>query len=199
MAKFVAWRSLPALAQPPLVVIDIGYSEASSSCGVWSATLARCQGCQFHLAANRVGAELNRLLSASQRPMLVVEAPLSRSHNSKGNPAARGPFEGGRRWYVQPGATTCLGAIRLLEILGPMLTGKVWIAEAFLSNKQGKSKHWHDAKTIFDQFWNGAPIEPSAPDCSPLCGDISGVPEVRVFHAPALLPAGPADGDDQSA
>lgn len=97
------------------------------------------------------------------------------------NPTPRGNFENGRRWYVQSGAMVTLAAIRLLEMLSAKLTGDIWIAEAFLSNKDESTAHWQDAMEIHTQFWSTPPIIPGAAEICPLCGLIDGVPDVRVF------------------
>lgn len=185
--KFIAWYSASAATRPPLVVIDLGYSEANQSCGVWYDGATVKNSCQFYLAVELAAQQLNAVLDRDMRPLLVVEAPLSRAHNAKGNPTARGSFENERRrWYVQPGAIVTLGVIRLLEALCQKLDDDVWIAEAFLSNKSNEDKstrHWRDAMQIHAEFWNAPPIIPAASEICPLCGLVAGVPEVRVFAA----------------
>jgi hypothetical protein len=191
MAKFIAWNNSASTGRPPLVVIDIGYSESDQSCGVWHDGATVRNSCQFYRAIELVAAQLNAALALDARPLLAIEAPLSRAHTARGNPTPRGDFEDGRRWYVQSGAMVTLAAIRLLEVLSAKLTGDVWIAEAFLSNKDESTAHWRDAMEIHTQFWSTPPIIPSAAEICPLCGLIDGVPDVRVFAVnaeAALLP-----------
>src|SRR5207244_1068467 len=113
--KFIAWKDTSGTVRPPLVVVDIGYSEFGASCGVWHAEATVRNSCQFYRAAELAAQQLNSALARDVRPLLVIEAPLSRAHNKRGNPAARGSFEGGRRWYVQSGAMVTIAAMRLLE------------------------------------------------------------------------------------
>ena len=191
MAKFIAWNNSAPTLRPPLVVIDIGYSESDQSCGVWHDGATVRNSCQFYRAIELTVAQLNTALARDARPLLVIEAPLSRAHTTRGNPTSRGDFEDGRRWYVQSGAMVTLAAIRLLEVLSGKLTDDVWIAEAFLSNKDESTAHWQDAMEIHTQFWSAPPIIPRAAEICPLCGLIDGVPDVRVFSVNAevaLLP-----------
>jgi hypothetical protein len=182
MPKFIAYNSGALATLPPLVVIDIGYSESDSSCGIWHDGAPIRNSCQFYRAIELVAAQLNAALARDVRPLLVIEAPLSRAHTARGNPTLRGDFEKKRGWYFGSGAMMALAAIRVLEMLSAKLTGDVWIAEAFLSNKKGsKTPHWRDAMEIHTQFWSTSPIIPNASEIGPLCGWIEGVPEVRVF------------------
>jgi hypothetical protein len=147
----------------------------------------RCDGatvknsCQFYRAVELTALQLRSALARDMRPLLVIEAPLSRAHNSRGNPTLRGSFEGGRRWYVQSGAMVTIATMRLLEVLSAKVTGDVWIAEAFLSNKDDSTAHWRDAMQIHKEFWNASPIIPVASEICPLSHMVEGVPEIRVF------------------
>ena len=191
MAKFIAWNNLAPTARPSLVVIDIGYSESDQSCGVWLDGRDGTKQLPVLPRDRACGAQLNTALVRDARPLLLIEAPLSRTHTARGNPKPRGDFEDGRRWYVQSGAMVTLAAIRLLEVLSAKLTDDIWIAEAFLSNKDESTAHWRDAMEIHTQFWSTLPIIPGAAEICPLCGLIDGVPDVRVFAVNAgvaLLP-----------
>ncbi|HTW63937.1 MAG TPA: hypothetical protein VME17_04935 [Bryobacteraceae bacterium] len=191
MPKFIAWNNSSPTARPPLVVIDIGDSESDQSCGVWHDGATVPNSCQFYRAIELATAQLNAALALDARPLLVIEAPLSRAHTARGNPTPRGDFENARRWYVQSGAMVTLAAIRLLEVVSAKLTDDIWIAEAFLSNKDESTAHWRDAMEIHTQFWSIPPIIPGAAEICPLCGLIDGVPDVRVFAVnadEALLP-----------
>jgi hypothetical protein len=76
---------------------------------------------------------------------------------------------------------SALAAIRWLEVLSMKLTGDVWIAEAFLSNKDESTAHWRDAMEIRSQFWSTPPIVPGAAEICPLCGLIDGSAEVALL------------------
>jgi hypothetical protein len=82
---------------------------------------------------------------------------------------------------VQSGAMVTLAAMRLLELLSTKITGDVWIAEAFLSNKDDSTPHWRDAMQIYNEFWDTLPITPAASEICPICDVVANVPEVRVF------------------
>lgn len=166
----------------PLIVVDLGYSESPSSCGVTWTGRPKAQNHRFSVALNEVIRALNDF--RVDDPILVLEAPLSGFHTSQGNPKRRGAFEKGRAWYCQPAATTCLGAMQFLKQLSIRLPEHpdVWLAEAFLSNKKTTTRHHQDAELILNTFWSTDPLtlDPATRPISPL---IDGVPSVRVFAA----------------
>jgi hypothetical protein len=182
--RYNAFVTGPGVEPPPLVVVDIGYAEEIASCGLWWEKLMERQGRQFYRVVAATTEALNHYLALDARPLLVVEAPLSRAHKTNGNPTCRGHFEEGRNWYRQSAAGVAWGAFRLLEAMAPKLTGDVWIAEAFLSNKDGeRTAHWRDAERIFSGFWNSRPEKITAATVDALSPLIVGIPEVRVFAA----------------
>ena len=180
--RFQAFTNQPL--ERPLVVVDLGYSNSSSSCGVtWTGRTA-ARNHRFGVAVENVV----RVLANFQLndPVLVLEGPLSGRHNARGNPTRRGEFERGREWYRQPAACVCLGALRFLQELSERLPEieRIWIAEAFLSNKPpGGSPHHSDADRILNDFWS---IEPAVIDdnTQPLSPLVDGVPSVRIFRFP---------------
>jgi hypothetical protein len=121
-----------------------------------------------------------------KNPILVLEAVLSTCHAQNGNPKTRGDFENGRGWYYGAGVLTFAAALRFIKKLSDALAkrnGPIFVAEAFLSNKDTTTGHGDDARLIRDQFWNvqraqlNAVVEPA----SPL---VAGIPSVRVFTLP---------------
>lgn len=173
----------PGRQNLPLVVVDIGYSRARASCGLCHE--AESGNHRFGVAVQRTAAALHELAVAGTRPVLVLEAPLSQCHTATGNPEPRGEFEVGREWYYGAGASTALGAQRFLREIAAMLEPQylpLGVAEAFLSNKPGRTRHEQDARLIWDRFWQLAP-EPLHTRCESLSPLVVGVPPVRVFSA----------------
>jgi hypothetical protein len=110
-----------------------------------------------------------------------LEALLSTYHAPSGNPDIRGDFEQGRGWYYGAGVLSFAGALRFLQVLNEYLKARtLWVAEAFLSNKDAPTGHVEDAILIHDRFWDVHPVELRAgvEPASPL---VQGVPSVRVF------------------
>jgi len=166
----------------PLVVVDLGYAAKAKSCGLaWTGGGDPVQA-RFGEAIERVAEQL-AVLGES---VLVLEAALSTFHNSSGNPDLRGDFERGRCWYYGPGAVSVLAARRFLEQLAGKLGNgrKVFLAEAFLSNKPRRTGHGVDAAAILERFWNTKP-EALHKGVEPLLSLIQEVPPVRDFGAPS--------------
>jgi hypothetical protein len=164
----------------PLIAVDLGYSPKKTTGLTWSNRGAATNH-SFSDALILSAEFING--SSSAAPILVIEAPLSCRHDSKGNPVARGSFEKGRNWYCQPGAITCLAACRFLKELSRLthgFSGRIYLAEAFLSNKLHKTSHADDAQLILDRFADTNTAICDA-DTEPLLSIIDGVPPVRVF------------------
>jgi hypothetical protein len=161
------------------VAVDLGYSSSRPSCGIaWT-------GCP-EPACFTFGRAIERvleLLEEDRRRVLVLEAALSTYHDENGNPRNRCEEEEGRGWYYGPGVLSLVAATRFLDQLGRRLKPAdepVLVAEAFLSNKTGRTRHEDDAAQIVEQFWKAKPVR-LADGVEPL-GSISGVPSVRVFR-----------------
>ena len=134
-----------------------------------------CFGEAIELAGNRI--------ANFGECVLVIEAPLSTLHNNLGNPTQRGAFEEGREWYRGAGAVTLLAARRFLEMVASKLEAneRVFLAEAYLSNKGERTAHTADAATILREFWETEP-EALKEGVEPILGMIKGVPQVRIFR-----------------
>ena len=164
----------------PLVVVDIGYSHRKGSCGLaWTEQHTPAQ-VRFGQAIEGVAKQI----TVFKKCVLVLEAPLSTFHNQLGNPEIRGEFEKGRGWYWGPGAVALLAAGRFLEQLASKLgrSQRVFLAEAFLSNKSQRTMHVADAVSILDRFWDTKP-EAMKSGVEPILDVIKGVPQVRVFDS----------------
>jgi len=163
----------------PLVVVDLGYSANQRSCGLaWTGASGGVE-VQFGQAVVRT----QKLLAALESPVLVLEAVLSTYHRADGNPDLRGDFERGRGWYWGAGVLTFAAALRFLKVLGQRLPPdmRVWIAEAFLSNKSKRASHADDAMEILWSFWRTVP-EQLRDGVEPASELIQGVPSIRVFR-----------------
>lgn len=172
---FVAFQDEPT--EVSLVAVDIGYSVRKRSCGLAWTGGDRPQEFTFGQAVGDVA----ELLMQVNRPLLVIEAPLSTYHNCSGNPDLRGGFEIRRGWYWGAGVLTLAAARRFLRVLADQLENReIFLAEAFLPGSQG---HAADAQTILDNFWAITPEE-LVPGVEPASDLIEGVPSVRCFVAP---------------
>ena len=175
---FTAFEREPA--NLPLIVVDIGYSSKSKSCGLaWTDGPQQGTELEFGQAVEEVGELLGYLMN----PVLVLEAPLSTFHGPNGNPDYRGPFEKGRGWYWGAGAVCLIAAQRLLHQLKTVrsLDSPVWLAEAFLSNKMRRTEHREDAAAILVQFWDTSP-QKLRDGLEPASNLIRGIPSIRVFE-----------------
>jgi len=160
-----------------LAVVDIGYAAQKKTCGLFWTGAPQPVELAFGDAVRRT-AEVIKPLS---KPLLVLEAVLSTYHAPSGNPDIRGEFEQGRGWYYGAGVLTFAAALRFLQVLNDLLQGRtLWVAEAFLSNKDTATGHGEDALLIHNRFWNAPTVElrPGVESASPL---VQGVPSVRVF------------------
>lgn len=173
---FIALTAEPRDQQ--LVVVDLGYSAKGKTCGLYCRGADRAVELTFGDAVHQTAEEIRQLT----KPLLILEAVLSTYHGPSGNPDIRGDFEMGRGWYCNAGVLTFAAALRFLHILNEELRGKeLFLAEAFLSNKDKRTRHADDAKSIHDQFWmtETAVLRPGVEPASPL---VRGVPSVRVFR-----------------
>jgi len=78
---------------------------------------------------------------------------------------------------------TLLAARRFLEMVASKLEAneRVFLAEAYLSNKGERTAHTADAATILREFWETEP-EALKEGVEPILGMIKGVPQVRIFR-----------------
>ena len=132
----------------PLVAIDLGYSHNVASCGIMHAGIKGPATLQFGATIK----EVIRLVEQFDSLVLILEAVLSTYHDEYGNPDIRGDFEKGRGWYYGAGVATYAAAIRFLRILHQKCStnATVYLAEAFLSFKERRSRHSEDARIIFE-------------------------------------------------
>jgi hypothetical protein len=180
------------------VALDLGYAgSGTESCGIAWKILDEDneKEMSFGEAVKKV-AQILKDTPRGKRPLLIVEAPLSTRHLD-GCPAFRGRFEEPREkvsakgnvyyqafgWYHGAGAATTLGATRFIRELAKLLQESqvVYLAEAFLSDKKGKTAHADDAAKIRDEFWNGKAEDVFSDNTEPLIDCVQGIPCVRVF------------------
>ena len=165
----------------PLIAVDLGYSAKAKTCGFASSLGGQPSNCMFGHCIQQTA---DAIKETSPGPvLLVLEAVLSMRHDAcTGNPIGRSELERGREWYRQPGVVTFASALRFLDVLQGLIPArpKVYVAEAFLSNKPTKTSHASDAATILLRFWKVPSIE-LPDDCEPASPHVRGVPSIREF------------------
>ncbi len=175
----ISYKTRISQERYPHLAIDLGYSRNKASCGIMYKGLILPMELQFGSAIKTVA----QWVDQNNHCILVIEAVLSTFHDEHGNPDIRGNFEKGRGWYYGPGAVTFAAAVQFLRILRQQVASDVLIilAEAFLSFKKKRSRHFNDAMIIYNQFWNTQP-EKLKEGTEPILDFIFGVPSVRVFY-----------------
>jgi len=172
---FTGFSNEPSDCQ--LVVVDLGYSAQRRSCGIFWTGAAQPLELAFGDAVRHTAHVIERL----EKPLLVLEAVLSTYHTPSGNPDIRGEFERGKGWYYGAGVLSFAGALRFLQVLAECLGKRcVYLAEAFLSNKDTPTAHAEDAVLIHQRFWQVRPVELRL-GVVPASSAVTGVPSVRDF------------------
>lgn len=111
---------LTNLCELPVLAIDLGFSGSKASCGL---AFRKSQGDAIKSENYRFDACVKKaaeLISPHKDSVLILEAPLSSSFNSEGNPQSRGDFESkpkARWWSISPGSTMALAAQYFLKNL----------------------------------------------------------------------------------
>lgn len=132
----------------PWVFLDIGFSAKQKSCGLLVGD-GSPQCLTFADARRRI---LDQLTPSSSLVNLVIEAPLSVSFDSRGNPTGRTVerFKGKTRpWYVGPGCAVMVAAIYLVRAIeDTQACTMIRLFEGFVSYKdrphKGNSSHQND-------------------------------------------------------
>lgn len=132
-------------------IVDIGFSSTRKSCGIG---IYR-EGKEPDLREEIFSYVVNTLTEMSSEPLgtplnLIIEAPLSASFNSQGNPTGRA-FEKRkdskttRYWYVGAGSSVLLAALYLLKALyaNPARSRDIRLFEGFVSFKENSSNNTH--------------------------------------------------------
>lgn len=161
----------------------MGHSRERKTVGVATSFWDAPQRLRFGEAV----ATIRKLLRETdgQRILLIIEAPLSVLYNAHGNPAYRFEQEVGHPWYCGPGATVCLGAMRLLEEVARGLprAARVFIAEAFHPRADGDRDDQVAEEILVG--WDRAQETELAAGCTPISRCIWGTPPVRLFDSAA--------------
>lgn len=133
----------------PLLALDLGFAQKARSCGLSEESKSVTFGKALELAAEWVP-------PMACQAVLILEAPLSASFDSKWNPIPRGDFEirdsrtgedSRRVWQSGAGAVTSLAAIHFLRLLAAKAEAKkatVHLVEGFCS-RYGTPKPSHTA------------------------------------------------------
>ena len=127
------------------MIVDIGFSSAARSCGVWTDTGTEEQEpcvVTFGELVERVTKEARK---ADRRTLnLLIEAPLSVAFQQNKNPTRRSCDIQGKKyrdWYVNAGATTLIAAGSLLrELNNCQRKREVRLFEGLVSFKTSKNQ-----------------------------------------------------------
>jgi len=128
------------------LILDIGFSKKSASCG-----LMVNDDDPLNLCFSEAVASICSYIAASSRTVnLLIEAPLSVTFDIAGNPTGRSVDRQGRRtryWYVGVGCTVMVATLYLLRAIAE-ISGNVDVRlfEGFVSFKKagGRSSHRRD-------------------------------------------------------
>ncbi len=132
------------------VYIDIGFSNKSKSCGLLFGN-NEPEELLFNEAVKKI---CDYIVRSSSPINLVIEAPLSVSFDSKGNPKGRKiekQKEKTRYWYVGLGCVVLVGSLYLIKAISELSNQhEIRLFEGFISfkNKNEKSSHSKDVKIL---------------------------------------------------
>lgn len=173
-----------------IITIDLGYSAKKKSCGLVTNAAEDEEDVNRKFRFGKCLEKTVEIIENSRNDvLLILEAPLSTFHNDGGNPVTRGQFEeqietqGWRGWYAGSGAVTFAAAHRFLKQLEEKLdvdSRTVYLAEAFLSNKDGPTDDFEDANDIFSEIDEKESVE-TKDDLEPIADSIRGVPAIFSF------------------
>ena len=134
--------------------LDIGFSSSKQSSGVYRTDKEEPQ-LKFY---GELFEDIIDFVKKSTRAGLIIEAPLSCSFNSKGNPCGRS-FEKQRTktryWFAGLGCAVMSAALFLLHKLhGDPDASEIVLFEGFISFKENPTRHEHDALTLYENRKN---------------------------------------------
>jgi hypothetical protein len=130
------------------IFLDVGFSSTARSCGLLVGDgEPRC------ITFAEAHAEIKKAIARLIAPNLVIEAPLSASFNSSGNPTGRSiELEGtkARYWYTGPGCAVMVASMYLIRDLAlESETASIRLFEGFVSYKSSKpSGHREDVLAL---------------------------------------------------
>jgi hypothetical protein len=131
--------------------LDIGFSSEQKSCGVYRTDADKPSRLPYGYVAN----DLVRFATGRERIGLIIEAPLSCSFNSNGNPCGRSFEKQGaktRYWFTGLGCAVMSAALFLLHGLHQNhVEQEIVLFEGFVSFKGKRTRHEDDARTLFQK------------------------------------------------
>ncbi len=133
------------------LILDIGFSNKSKSCGLLLDD-GEPENVLFHEAV-----EIVRKTARQHKSLnLVIEAPLSVSFDTHGNPKVRSIEKQDnkmRGWYCGPGSAVMVAAMYLLkQVTDSSRDNEIRLFEGFISykNKRNKTSHAKDAELLME-------------------------------------------------
>ena len=149
-------KSEISLSTGEWLILDIGFANKSNSCG-----LLINRKSTVDLQFNEAKEKICRFISNSMKLVnLVIEAPLSVTFDSKGNPKGRAIEKQGsktRYWYTGPGCSVMVAAMYLVKAITETPANvEVRLFEGFVSFKESgkKSNHSRDVELLWEVIEN---------------------------------------------
>ena len=131
--------------------LDIGFSSSRPSCGAFRSDTGKTSSMFYGDLAR----DILEFVNGRNRAGLIVEAPLSYSFDSKGNPCGRSFEKQGaktRYWFAGLGCAVMSAALFLLLQLHQNQTrGEIVLFEGFVSFKGSLTNHEDDARALFEK------------------------------------------------
>jgi hypothetical protein len=132
------------------IFLDIGFAKHTRSCGLLFGD-GNPTSVAYATAKSQI---VERIRHSRSMVNLVIEAPLSVSFDSHGNPTGRSIEKKGKQtryWYVGPGCVVMVAAIYLIRDIvdaGPDVSVRLF--EGFVSYKErsGQSRHVEDVSLL---------------------------------------------------
>lgn len=140
------------------IFIDLGFAQAAKSCG-----LLVGDGKPKEVSFSQLKVEILDIVATEGKPLnLLIEAPLSVTFNTKGNPTGRSIERRGsqtRYWYVGLGCSVLVAATYLLRsILDARSSREIRLFEGLASfkTKSSRSSHSDDVLNLRKIIWEDA-------------------------------------------
>jgi hypothetical protein len=131
--------------------LDIGFSSRYRSCGVFRTDTGKT----ISMFYGDIAKDIVDFANGKKRVGLIIEAPLSFSFDSKGNPCGRSFEKQGtntRYWFAGLGCAVMSAALFLLrQLYQDQAAGEILLFEGFVSFKGSLTSHEADARILFEK------------------------------------------------